>query len=372
MRFGWPESAMNPNNLFQVENPKPRCVGTGLITLDIVMNQKGISESRYWAGGSCGNVLTILSYIGWDSCPVAKLGNDAAGKYLINDMETWGVNCSHVYLSDSINTPIIVEVLSNGRSGKPSHRWKWSCPNCGSRLPSYKPFPFKEINEIDKEMLNANVFYFDRVARSNVELAKISKTYGAIVVFEPSRIRNKGIFKECVEIADIVKYSRDKYGYFKETLGRTQVPIEIETLGDEGIRFRRGKDTRDKEWETMPAYHIGNGIRDTAGSGDWCSVGIIHALCRCGREHFESLTHKDIKSAINFGQALAAAKCYYTGARGLMYNVSKEKLTTLIQDIWDGKNVVLVAEEEKSLTRPALSKIGCANCMNSNTSIQTI
>ncbi|GAI67056.1 unnamed protein product, partial [marine sediment metagenome] len=99
-------------------------------------------------------------------------------------------------------------------------------------------------------------------------------------------------------------------------------------------------------WKTMPAYWVGNSIKDTAGSGDWCSAGIIHAICRFGREHFKNLTHEDIQYSINFGQALAALNCYYTGARGLMYNVSKENLEILIQNIWDNRSVSHVMEQE--------------------------
>jgi len=361
---------MNLNAFFEIGNPKPRCIGTGLITLDIVMNRNGLEEPICWAGGSCGNVLTILSYIGWDSYPIAKLGNDAAGKYLIKDMETWEVNCSQIFLSNSISTPIIVEILSNGGNSIPSHRWKWVCPHCGSRLPTYRPIPFKEIGEISKDNFNSNIFYFDRVARSNVELAKISKSCGAIIIFEPSRIRNKGIFEECLEIADIVKYSRGKYGFFKEALEKVSVPLELETLGSNGIRYRSGNNTQNREWKTMPAYWVSNSIKDTAGSGDWCSAGIIHATCRFGRGHFMNLTHEDIQYSINFGQALAALSCYYTGARGLMYNVPKENLEMLIQSIWDNKSVSHMLEQEE--VPFGSSQIACPNCMNINPSSQIV
>ncbi|MBL7061945.1 MAG: hypothetical protein ISS54_04340 [Dehalococcoidia bacterium] len=361
---------MNVNTILEIVNPKPRCTGTGLITLDIVMAQYAQAEPRYWAGGSCGNVLTILSYIGWDSNPIARLGNDVAGKYLVKDMETWGVNCSNICLSNSISTPIIIEILSNGRNGIPLHRWKWVCPNCGSRLPTYRPLPFKEIGKISKDALNSNIFYFDRVARSNVELAKISKNLGAIIIFEPSRTRNDGIFEECLEIADIVKYSRGKNGNFRKAIEKINVPLEIETLGSEGIRYRSGNDTQDREWNTMPAYRIGNGIKDTAGSGDWCSAGVIHAICRFGRQHFKNLTHEAIQYAINFGQALAALNCHYIGARGLMYDVSREDLEILIQNIWDSKSISHIVEKEEL---PFVSsQINCPGCMNTNPSRKII
>ncbi|MCJ7656031.1 MAG: hypothetical protein MUO97_12185, partial [Dehalococcoidia bacterium] len=188
------------------------------------------------------------------------------------------------------------------------------------------------------------------------------KNSGAIVIFEPSRIRNDGIFEECLEIADIVKYSHEKKGYFRRALERVIVPLEIETLGSEGIRYRSGNDTRYREWNTMPAYRIGNGIKDTAGSGDWCTAGIIHAICRFGRRHFENITHDDIQNAINFGQALAALNCHYIGARGLMYNVPRKNLEILVKSIWDSKNVLHIVKNEKIPS--ILSEINCPGCMN--------
>jgi len=60
------------------ENKTPTCVGTGLIALDMVFNGDRGESPRFWAGGSCGNVLTILAYLAWHSYPVARFGDDEA------------------------------------------------------------------------------------------------------------------------------------------------------------------------------------------------------------------------------------------------------------------------------------------------------
>jgi hypothetical protein len=46
---------------------KPRAFGIGLIALDLVMGADRESSVRSWAGGTCGNVLSILAYLGWDA-----------------------------------------------------------------------------------------------------------------------------------------------------------------------------------------------------------------------------------------------------------------------------------------------------------------
>ena len=44
------------------------------------------------AGGSCGNVLSILGYLGWDSYPVARLANDEAGAGVMHDLKRWHIH----------------------------------------------------------------------------------------------------------------------------------------------------------------------------------------------------------------------------------------------------------------------------------------
>ena len=69
-----------------------RCVGTGLIALDIIRNavENMATESRF-AGGSCGNVLAILAFFGWEASAVGRIGDDPAGRELVADLGAWGV-----------------------------------------------------------------------------------------------------------------------------------------------------------------------------------------------------------------------------------------------------------------------------------------
>lgn len=78
-----------------VETRFPTCVGMGLIALDAIYAESS-KRPRFLAGGSCGNVLTILSYLGWKSYPIARLGNDHEGSRILEDMMKWGVNTKFV------------------------------------------------------------------------------------------------------------------------------------------------------------------------------------------------------------------------------------------------------------------------------------
>ena len=57
------------------------CVGSGLVTLDIVFDDESPNEYMVGSGGSCGNVMSILSFLGWKAYPVTRLGQDQAAPH---------------------------------------------------------------------------------------------------------------------------------------------------------------------------------------------------------------------------------------------------------------------------------------------------
>jgi sugar/nucleoside kinase (ribokinase family) len=250
---------MSTKTQFIIKNPKPVCTGAGYVALDVVINGKGEALPHLWAGGSCGNVLTILSYMGWQPYPIANLGNDAAADRILEDMEKWGVKTDFIYKENSGSTPIVIERIKTTCSGKPSHKYEWKCPNCGSRLPKYRSI--KVTSQIIEKMPVSQVFYFDRLSRSTLEIAKEQKSHGALIVFEPSRTRNKELFKEGLSVAHIVKYSHEQLNS-SPIIEARNVLLEIQTLGAKGLRYRfNDLESRWNKWSTMGAFQITELVR---------------------------------------------------------------------------------------------------------------
>lgn len=357
---------MHCEQLFEINYPQPICVGTGFLALDVLMNGNPHAISRMWAGGSCGNVLAILAYLGWETYPIAKLGEDEAAKTLLNDLNLWNVKTGLISKDQSKTTPIIIEKLKTRRHGVPQHQFKFSCPNCQTKFPRYRAVPLDTINHMEEAIPQAQVFYFDRVRRSTIELAKINRDRGALIFFEPSGIRNEKLFIECLQLADIVKYSSDRLEQIEQITCQTYIPIEIETLSSQGLRYRLGGNNNlQRAWKIMPAFTV-NQLVDAAGSGDWCSAGIIHVLGRKGREGFEGCDSEMIEFALKFGQALAALNCYYEGARGGMYTLSRSRFQTLIKDIISENSPITPVQDYNSMeTQQAIEYI-CPNCTNRN------
>ena len=302
------------------------CVGSGLIALDVIVNGSPNTPAKLCAGGSCGNVLSILSFLGWESSPIARLSNNNASENLFNDLKKFQVDTSLISCTSDGSTPIIIHRILKDKFGNPKHKFEFRVPETGAWLPQYKPVLKTSVDTIIDEKPTANVFFFDRISRSSLDLAKYYKSKGALVVFEPSSMKNDKSFHEALALANIVKFSHERITNYDTEFPEPACDLEIQTLGKDGLKYRL-KTSKGNSWKLMPPFLIEDAI-DTAGAGDWCTAGIISELGREGARSFFESGLNEVENALNFGQALGAVNCMFFGARGMMYNLDQQHVTT--------------------------------------------
>lgn len=315
---------------------KPVIVGTGLVALDVVIADDPAADPILCAGGTCGNVLTALAFLGWESYPIARLRSDAASKRVIEDLKHWGVKLDFVSLSECGSTPVVVQHIRQNGNGERSHRFSRKCPACGTWLPWYKAVKAATVPDLSPRLPTADVFYFDRTSRGAVTLAQNARSAGAIVLFEPSSESDPALLADALEVAHIVKVASDRLRGNEQLLDARTPLLLIETLGSEGLRFSTNLPGRRRTWKRIPAYPVSE-LRDSAGAGDWCTVGIISAIRTLGPAGLSKTAPKDLESALYRGQAMASWACWYDGARGGMYASSKQDFDLAIRNILKGK-----------------------------------
>lgn len=342
--------------------------GTGLLALDVIINGDPERYPQLRAGGSCGNILIILSYLGWKSIPISRLKQNESSDELLKDMEKWNVNTDFINFDEKGSTPIIVERIKKDKYGKPFHRFEWRCPCCGSFLPTFRPILEKNVDTIIENLPKPNVFYFDRVSSGILKLVKQLRDEDVLIFFEPSKIKNEKKYFECIKLADIVKYSTEEIKPNNKNMEDINIPLEIETLGNRGLRYRFGK--KSKKWNLLDSY-INDKFIDAAGAGDWCSAAIIHLLCKNGKEIIYNFDDNKIRDILNLSQIIASLSCNYEGARGLMYNLSRDKLIEKILQIWEhGDDLILERQNENTTLNDKVHHI-CPKCPEQNENIKT-
>src|SRR5260221_1880555 len=138
-------------------------IGTGLLALDVVDSENSGEPVRFWAGGTCGNVLLALRFLGWNAKPVARLAADETTERLLADLKHWKVDCSWITSDEEGSTPAIVHKISTNAAGRPTHSFSWRCSGCGRRYPGYKAVLATKAEEISETVKKVDVFFFDRV-----------------------------------------------------------------------------------------------------------------------------------------------------------------------------------------------------------------
>ncbi len=332
----------------------PVCLGVGFLAADIV---QGSAEDFVAVGGSCGNVMAILAWLGWRSVPVARLGHDWAAKVIRKDLGGLGVFCGHISTEETVQTPIVIQRFVEGSDGQRTHRFSLTCPECGGWLPRYRPFTISQADTIIAKSKAPQTLFLDRVSPAALRIATWAREKGALIVFEPSSISDERQFQRAVDLCHVLKYSHDRLGHLRDLGGAQSPQIIVETLAENGLRVRwRG------QWSEIPAFEAPK-FKDAAGSGDWCSAGLIHLVGTKGSAVFETLQKPRLLATLRFGQALAAINCGYESARGAMIALSRDQMTKALTALVSRKPEQIGLDEEPSGHENGVPKKICATCM---------
>ena len=340
----------------------PTIIGAGLVALDVVLTRTGSSPPRFWAGGTCGNVLAILGFLDWRPVAVGRLRPDSAGQRVVEDLKRWNVDMRYACVEPRCSTPIVVEEIFHARTGVLRHRYLWTCPDCGAYLPSFRPVTIRVARDLKESLQTPSVFFFDRVSPGILELARHFSRQGALIFFEPSAEGDARQVREALQLCHVLKYSHQRVRGVVDLLPDCSALLHIETMGEDGLRYRVRKGGRTGSWRQVPAFDVSE-FRDAAGAGDWCSAGIAAKICTGGPDALREKTDVEIRAAVRFGQALAAWNCMFEGPRGGMYQTDVFGFRRAIKTILVGTNdSELLAQSKTNGGQNATLDSLCPSC----------
>lgn len=287
-------------------------IGAGLISLDVLVRDGQRIPVSYYVGGTCGNVMMILAHMGWESYPIARLDGTKDTDRVLADMAKHAVHTDFVSTSDG-KVPVIVQRNFITKDGAPTHKFE-SRNNIGRFYLDFKSLTMKQADTVIERIdFVPKVFFFDRVSPAILKLATTFKEKGSVIFFEPSsRSGDVKRFFQCVEIADIVKFSDQRIKDVKQFEGYDG-KLFIQTQGAKGLSYRLNSD-----WVHLASV-LNECVVDTAGAGDWTAAALINNLFKDKVVlEISSLLKSDLETALNEAQNVGAESCSYAGARGMM------------------------------------------------------
>ncbi|WP_244554298.1 PfkB family carbohydrate kinase [Agrobacterium sp. DSM 25558] len=312
--------------------------------------------------------MAIMAYLGWNAYPIARMNGDPASERARSDFDTWNVHLDFANCAPTGHTPIIIQQIRRGRDGQPTHRFLWTCPHCGQRLPGYKPVTQAAVDTIVPNLAGSSVFFFDRVSRAALTLAKEASIRGALVVFEPSGKNDDRLFAEAMALAHVVKYADQRLADVGASITSDRAPlVEIQTLGAEGLRYRERLSGSPAGWINVPACQA-PALVDSCGSGDWCTGGFLAKTAFGGLSGFRQIGPAVLRESLRYGQALAAWNCGFEGARGGMYQISSKDFERHIRAILEGRSAFIPVD----VTVASGPVVACPACPVSGSSAKNV
>ena len=291
-------------------------IGTGIFNLDIIVKreypqwplQRPFTEKVVLeeVGGTCGNVMSILAWMGWNVRPIACLDNSPEGLKITEDLKRYGCDCQYVTNTPGGGTTILRCTHKLDRDGKHVMSVRAGSPG-GSRFPKRHFLRARDEAQVflDQLIEMPSVFFFDDPAAGNRLLAKVLKERGAMVYFEPSKVSTNADL-DAVNASDIIKFSDENVpdvSFVDDFPGK----IFIQTMGAKGVRYKY----KSQPWEVVEALPVLN-VVDTEGAGDCFTATFINAIAEVG------LTLSSIPSAISTAMANASRSVGYLGSKAFI------------------------------------------------------
>ena len=267
-------------------------------------------------GGTCGNVATILSWLGQDVYPIAHFDESAEGYKLSADLAHYGCDCRFVRNDSDGGTSTLRCTHKLNPDG--SHKVTFRAGSPGSRFPKHRFLRARDEAPafIERLDFNPDVFFFDDPAAGHRVLANALRAKGTLVYFEPARIESKADL-DSIASSDIVKFSGENIPdtFFVEQFNNK---LFIQTMGADGIRFKLGK----ADWVALPPVHNDNFV-DYEGAGDWTTSAFINYLCRKDVLSVAMMDTQLVREALAEAQEYASKSVSFLGSKGMIHDKEK-------------------------------------------------
>ena len=320
------------------------CMGTGNYSFDIitqreypdgfVVGKRNKFEERILKmeiGNTCGNVMTMLPYLGVKTFPVAKFDVSPQGYQMKRDLKAYGADVRYVSNTLEGGTTIFRCVHKLGFDGKPTMGHKGSTAGKTWNGPSARPcrkYLSSKGGEVealvDSIGFTPDVFFFDVAQAGHRVLAEQLREKGSLVYFESDsdghriedekrRLAAYRAFLKCVDASDVVKMS----GEYIQDLSFADTyndKLFVQTLGADGLRFKLGKG----EWIKLEPI-MNPDYKDYEGAGDWTSTTLIAALCSKNMLKVEEMTEETVREALAMAQQMASYSVGFYGSKGLIH-----------------------------------------------------
>jgi len=291
----------------------PRIVGAGNLTLDRIARVSSIPQTNESAviieevttpGGSTANVVACLQSLGYDTGLIARMGDDHSSQNILDEVESKGVDCSQIQISDDEETTF-TNIYIDGDGNQ-------------ILIAGGDSAIHLTLEEDDLDYCSSADFFhtsgyatsnvFDNIERLDTEIEHISFDLAASFDELPLRGYSREQIKKKSHLIDLFVAQESDLLSYKQL---SDTKHAVNELLDDGVKLAavtKGSDgailATSNRWVTIPSFDVD--IKDTTGAGDAFTAGLIHA---------RAIESKSLRESGQFANAMAALNCCSMGGQ---------------------------------------------------------
>ena len=296
------------------------CIGESLI--DFVCTEQDISltDGKTFikeAGGAPANVAACIARLGGESHFVGAVGRDPFGQYLIDTLETYGVNCQYIQSRNEPTSLAFVSLFADGERDFVFNR------GADEQLAIDESTLSELTTNSIVHLGSATALLGGPLYDSYRQLVNAAHINNNIVCFDPNfridlwRGKEAEFIEKChyfLSSSQLVKVSEEELLLLTGETDQNQacsklhefgVQFVLVTLGSKGCLLSDGVSST-----VIPAYEVD--VIDTTGAGDSFIGAILYQLASDLKG--EALTTKRLKGFAQYASKVSALVCSQLGA----------------------------------------------------------
>lgn len=299
----------------------------GEVLIDFIPLEKGmalkdVTSFERVAGGAPANVAAAAARLGANACVITKLGNDAFGDFLIDQLSKVGVQTHLIKRTNEANTGLAFVSLNNE----------------GERDFSFYRNPSADLllteEEIDSHLFtNQDILHFGSVdlvdspmKNAHVRAILEMKGKGEFISFDPNirlplwndHEEYRRTIQSFIPMANLLKISEDELEFITGIQDKNKAISSLFTGDVQAILYTKGKQgaqliLRDMSFDSN-GYTVD--VQDTTGAGDAFMGAFLYQLLQhdAQKENLRSILINNYTTLLPFANAAGALATSKKGA----------------------------------------------------------
>ena len=264
-------------------------------------------------GNTCGNVATILPYLGVQTYPIGHFDLSEQGLQIKNDLQRYGADIRFVENSENGGTTLL-RCTHKRDKATGEHTTSFRATSPGSRFPKRRFIRVRDEAPAFIEALDfvPDIFFFDAAEAGLRFIAGELQRRGTLIYFEPESDADKKKFLKAIEVSDIVKFSHEKVADLSFVDYYTD-KLFIRTMGAEGLEFN----LCGQGWVKVASVPNDN-VVDWEGAGDWTTSQFIACLCERDILSIAQMSVESVRECLEIACRTASRSVSYLGSKGMI------------------------------------------------------